>query len=184
MNTPSFLTDPVLCLGALLLWAVWAWIQWRPSGDDEAKAWMATLLRVLCGLLLFYASLDKLGAPAKFSEAVENYKVLDPALVPLAAVVLPWLEFFSGLCLLFGFRRRAAALLFCLLMALYGLSIGWDLSQDIDINCSCFSMDSSEKITWLSVVRDFLFLGWGIVVAACPRTHAALENFGQTKNKS
>jgi uncharacterized membrane protein YphA (DoxX/SURF4 family) len=134
-----------------------------------------TFLRVVCGALLVYASLDKLGDPAKFLQVVENYHIPPQNLLPLAAVVIPWLEFFAGLCLALGFKWRGAALIFCALMGFYTLALAWNLSQGAEMNCGCFSMDAVEKLTGWTVLRDLVFLGMGLVVLCAKQTYAAFD---------
>lgn len=171
--------DPSLCLATLVLLLLWLAARIGPRkfqifpGLDGEKA-ADTLLRVVCGFLLVGASLDKLGNAAKFSEAVGNYQVLAPALVPLAGVVIPWLEFFAGIGLALGVKRRGAAFLFCALMLVYAFSLSWALAHGIELNCSCFDSDSKEAATWLTVLRDVLFLAMGFIVWTSPKTYAAL----------
>jgi len=174
MTLEQLLTDKPLCaLGAVLL-ILWAWTRTRrPSmGGMDPLTLATTLIRVVCGCLLVLASYDKLGDAAHFAKAVENYRVLPAALVPLAAVVLPWLEFFAGLCLALGWRHRAAAWILCLLMAAYSLSLSVNLLRGVEMNCSCFSKDSLEKVTGWTVLRDLFLLGLGWIVLTA-RTHAA-----------
>ncbi|HVM33580.1 MAG TPA: MauE/DoxX family redox-associated membrane protein [bacterium] len=138
-----------------------------------------TLCRLAAGAILFYASLDKLGGAEKFSKMVENYHILPAALIPLAAVVIPWLEFFTGICLALGFKRRGAALLFSLLMAVYSVALAVNLAQGVDMNCGCFSMDSAEKLSGLTVARDLGFLALGLAALFAPRTWAELDSLIQ-----
>jgi len=132
-------------------------------------------LKFFCGLVLAFASLDKLGNPHQFAEMVANFKVLPDSLVPLAGVVIPWLEFFAGLCLIFGIKWRGAALIFCGLMMVYILAMSWDLLSGIDVNCVCFKSDSTEKITWMTVLRDVLFLWAGFIVLMAQETASLLS---------
>ena len=178
MNPADWLTDPILTGVALFLLALWLLVsrQTAPGLAEGGSAPMATLLRVACGLLLVAASVDKVGDPATFAKIMrECYDILPAALVPLASVVIPWLEFFTGLCLVAGFRWRAAALLFCGLMVVYILTIGWDLSRGVDCNCGCFKMDSNEKMSFWTLLRDVGFLGMGFIVLVSPRTRLALD---------
>ena len=149
-------------------------MKWIPSKTGW-KTGVATLLRLLCGAILLYASCDKLGDAEKFTGVVENYHILPASLIPLAAVVIPWLEFFTGACLLVGFRWRAAALVFCFLMAVYSLSLSWNLFHGVEMNCGCFSMDSTEKITGWTVSRDILFFFMGFIVLTARQTWASLD---------
>lgn len=134
-----------------------------------------TLLRVVCGTLLIYASLDKLSDAAKFLKVIENYHVLPGDLLPLAAVVLPWLEFFTGLCLAVGWKWRGSAFVFCALMGIYTLALAWNLAQGAEMNCGCFAMDKMEKLTGWTVLRDTVFLSMGLIVLSAKQTYAAFD---------
>jgi uncharacterized membrane protein YphA (DoxX/SURF4 family) len=136
---------------------------------------LQTLLRVSCGTLLIYASLDKLGDAAKFLKVMENYHILPADLLPLAAVVLPWLEFFTGLALALGWKWRGAAFIFCALMGIYTLALAWNLAQGAEMNCGCFAMDKMEKLTGWTVLRDTVFLSMGLIVLSAKKTYAALD---------
>ena len=146
-----------------------------PKASTDRQAVLATLLRLACGLVFLYASQDKLGEAEKFTGILKEYHILPPVLIPLSAVVLPWLEFFIGACLVAGFKWRGAALLFCGLMGLYSLALSWNLLQGVEMNCGCFSMDSTEKTTWLSVLRDAGFFSIGFFVLVTPRTYFPLD---------
>jgi uncharacterized membrane protein YphA (DoxX/SURF4 family) len=178
MSFAEALTDPILTVVAFILIALWAGVSARsnPGLPKGGSASVATLLRIACGLLFVAASMDKVGDPATFLKVIkECYDILPAPLDPLAAVVIPWLEFFAGLCLVLGFRWRAAALLFCSLMVVYLLTIGWDLSRGVDCNCGCFKMDSNEKMSFWTLLRDLGFFGMGFIVLVSPRTLLALD---------
>lgn len=172
-HSPSFLSAPV---GELFPWYV--------LGTGllvlTRFKWMEAA-RVFCGLILVCGSLDKIGNPLPFSEAVANYNLLPSPWVPLTAVVIPWLEFFTGICLVAGFQQKGAAFIFCSLMAVYGFSLGWDLAHGVDLNCSCFSMDCKEKMTWWTVIRDMVFLGAGLIVLTSQNTPSLLGSFLKSK---
>ena len=135
-----------------------------------------TLARLAAGFILVLASLDKLGGAEKFSKMVENYHALPPELIPLAAVVIPWLELFTGLCLCLGFKTRGAALVFCALMVVYSTALAVNLANGVDMYCGCFSMESSEKISGWTVARDLGFLILGLAALLGPKTYAALDS--------
>lgn len=179
MKIDEILNDKVLCALSLFLILLWAGVKFRllalPRVDGEPAA--ATLLRLACGFLLAGASLDKLGDAAGFLGLIkECYFFITASPQPLTAVVIPWLEFFTGLCLIFGWRWRGAALIFCVLMAVYTLAISWDVLHGIDCTCGCFSKDAGEKMTGWTVARDVLFLTIGCIVLKSSRTYIALED--------
>jgi uncharacterized membrane protein YphA (DoxX/SURF4 family) len=180
MNHPALFTDPLLCFWVSLFLAAWLGIKrWGNRRGWESGA--VTFLRVLSGLVLVFASRDKLGDAASFAQMVTNYQLLSPYLVPLASVVIPWLEFFTGLFLVFGFRYRAAAFIFCVLMGLYALAIAFDLLRGVDINCGCGLTDASENATWWSVLRDLEFFSIGWIVLVSPQTQIALDHLNDPK---
>jgi uncharacterized membrane protein YphA (DoxX/SURF4 family) len=153
----------------------------RPLAVLDKKILTATLARFAAGLILILASLDKLGGAEKFSKMVENYHALPAELVPLAAVVIPWLEFFTGLCLALGYKTRGASLIFSILMAVYTAALSVNLMEGVDMNCGCFSMESTEKISGWTVARDLGFLSLGLVCLFAARTYAALDSFLKEK---
>ena len=182
MNIQAYLTDPILCTWGSLFLVIWAGIKYGSSQSTQngkslnRESVVATFFRVICGFILVFASGDKLGNASTFAQVVTNYQILSPYLTPLASVVIPWLEFFTGLCLVFGFRYRGAALVFCALMGLYALAIGFDLLRSVDINCGCGLTDPTEKATWWSVIRDLEFFSMGFIVLVSPRSYAVIEH--------
>ncbi len=184
MTIDEILNDQTLCGLSLLLVLVWAGARRRlyalPQLDAETAA--ATLLRLACGFLLAGASLDKLGDADGFLGLIkECYFYIPASLQPLTAVVIPWLEFFTGLCLLSGFRWRAAALVFCVLMVAYTLAVSWDVLHGIDCACGCFKTDSAEKMSVWTVARDLLFFVTGTIVLTCPGTYLSLDRLNGQK---
>jgi uncharacterized membrane protein YphA (DoxX/SURF4 family) len=190
MNPQNLLTDPLLCLFGALFLAGWAGVKHgtkkllKRGITFDGETFVAALFRVACGLILVFASRDKLGDAASFGQMITDYQILSPSLVPLASLLIPWLEFFAGLCLVFGFRYRGAAFVFCLLMGLYALAIAFDLLRGVDINCGCGLTNPTENATWWSVLRDFLFMGMGFIVLVSPRTYASLDRLNDQKGPS
>lgn len=177
----QIMNDPGLCAVSALLLVFWAWARFGPAsrktGPTNGEIAAVTLLRVVCGLILFYSTHDKLVEPSAFIQEVADYHTLPPQLVPLAAIVIPWVEFFSGAALVLGIGWRGAVVIFCGLMAVYSLSISWAFVRGIEIGCGCGLGDPNEKITWLTIVRDLLFLGMGLVVLFAKNTFAQLDRF-------
>lgn len=164
MKTAELLNDRNLVLLSAALLALHFRLQRRGTLRDIFRGERpgTTILRVTSGLILAGASLDKIGDPLGFYHHIkECFYFIPEDLQPLCAVVVPWVEFFTGLLILARFRVRGALLLFCALMTLYTLAIAWDVAHGIDCNCSCFDKTSTEKMTWLTVLRDLLFLGIG-----------------------
>jgi putative oxidoreductase len=185
MKYEEWFNDLTLSAISIVLIVLWLAVRQRtnPANPLFGEKTAATVLRMACGLLLTAASLDKVGDALVFSRIIkECYNVLPDPLIPLAAVIIPWFEFFTGLCLITGTKWRGAALVFTGLMLVYALTISWDLLHGIDCNCGCFKMDSKEKMTWWTVLRDAGFFGMGLIVLVSPDTYAALDRLNDQKD--
>ena len=178
MKLDEIFNDKTLTLGSLFLTALWGLVRFGPpSFSSPAKEkTLLTLLRIACGLLLTGASLDKVGDPAAFTKLIgECYNFIPASLIPLTAVVIPWLELFTGVSLILGFKWRGAAFLFCGLMFVYSLAVLWDLARGIDCACGCLNMDSKEKISQWTFYRDCGFFALGFIVLVSPAAYASLD---------
>jgi cbb3-type cytochrome oxidase subunit 3 len=99
----KIMSDPGLCAVCVILLALWAWTyRAAPKTSFDAEKALMTLFRIFCGFLLVYSTRDKLLDPSHFMSEVDDYHFLPAQLVPLAAVVIPWIEFFSGAALMLG----------------------------------------------------------------------------------
>jgi uncharacterized membrane protein YphA (DoxX/SURF4 family) len=119
---------------------------------------------VVAGVFL-YAGAMKIADPPGFAHEVFNYKLLPPGAVNVVALWLPWIEVVSGVALLAGFRRKAAAgILGALLLAfLFGLSV--NLARGRPVDCGCFGgakapRTDAERLAEmrLAIGRDLLLL--------------------------
>ena len=62
---------------------------------------IALLCRVILGIVLIYASIDKIIDPVSFSDSIDNYHISPYILNNIAALIIPWIELLIGLCLIF-----------------------------------------------------------------------------------
>ena len=59
-------------------------------------------LRVILGIVFLYASVGKLFKPEDFAKAILRYEFLPIYFVNLIAIILPWVELFTGILLITG----------------------------------------------------------------------------------
>ncbi|MBC7354593.1 MAG: DoxX family membrane protein [Desulfomicrobiaceae bacterium] len=138
------------------------WMTWR------GHFWIALLLRVYLGGLFVLASLYKIQFPAAFADSVVEYQLVPYALVPVVAVVLPWLELLAGLCLVLGVRAKAAAWTVAGLLAMFSVAVASVLWRGLPVGCGCFEA-SGEPASWLTVARDLVWLGMALYVIGYDR---------------
>lgn len=117
--------------------------------------------RVFLGAVFLYASFDKILHPAAFADVIVNYQILPDMLTNLAAVILPWLEFFIGLALVFGIWMPGAVCLSNLLLIVFIGALAFNLARGLNIHCGCFEstieQGTKTSMVWY-VCRDSLFL--------------------------
>ncbi len=119
--------------------------------------------RVVLGALFVWASATKIPDMAAFAESVANYRILPPALVPVAAAALVGVELTAGLALLANAWARAAAWLLAMLLAAFTVGLSSALGRGIDLACGCFGGNApADRFT---VLRDVVLLALAVLVA-------------------
>jgi len=140
-----------------------------------AHPWVGLLFRLIAGIVFLWASYDKILHPQAFLRIVHNYRILPPALEPLFALILPWVEFLVGLFLVFGLFTEASALLNVGMLVMFLVAIPSALLRHIDINCGCFSTAHSVKVGMDLIYRDILLLIPALLVLFFPSRLLALD---------
>jgi len=126
--------------------------------NERFKDYLYLIFRVGLGVLFVYASLDKIWNPGLFAVSIANYKLLPLPLLHITAIILPWLEFFCGLALIFNYRARAANLIIGGMLGVFTLAIIISMFRGLDFNCGCYSQSTSESNIGLGKVLNNLQL--------------------------
>ncbi|MCX7832587.1 MAG: DoxX family membrane protein [Ignavibacteria bacterium] len=118
------------------------------------------LLRLIIGLLFIYASYDKILRPDEFAKAIKNYDILPFSLIHIPAIILPYLELFTGLFLIFGKFKLGSPFLIGLMLIFFLIGLIQAYARGLDINCGCFSLDNPDASSniLLRIFEDILML--------------------------
>ena len=128
---------------------------------------IALLCRVILGVILIYASIDKIVHPAEFAKAIGNYNVLPFGLENLLGIVLPILELLVGICLVLGIMLDGSAIIAAGMMTVFIIALSQAMIRGIDINCGCFKVtveNGGHQVGVRRIIEDFLFLGMSLMV--------------------
>ena len=128
---------------------------------------IALLCRVILGIVLIYASIDKIVHPAEYAKAIGNYNVLPFGLENLLGIVLPVLELLVGTCLVLGIMIDGSAIIAGGMMVVFIIAISQALFRGIDINCGCFKVtveNGGHQVGIRRIIEDFIYLGMALMV--------------------
>lgn len=126
------------------------------------------ILRLILGVVFILAGVDKVFHPAVFAVSVDKYQLLPPALVPITAVALPWVELLAGIALVAGIGVEGAALVTFVLLAVFLAGMGINLARGRELDCGCFGfLLPNEGVGPWSLLRDgTLLVIAGVVTVA------------------
>lgn len=130
--------------------------------------YLALVLRIYVGYFFIYASVSKIPYPAQFAEATANYRLIPYWFLNAGAVVLPWIEFVSGLFLIIGFMSRASAILIGLMLIMFDIMVLINMHWGAPISCGCYDT-VGEPIGWKKISENALMLAFVIQVYFCDR---------------
>jgi putative oxidoreductase len=130
--------------------------------------YLSFALRLYLGCFFIYASLSKIPHPAQFAEAIANYRLVPYMVVNLGSVILPWIEFVTGLFLIIGFKSKASAVVIGLLLIMFDVMILINLYQGAPISCGCYDM-AGEPLGWKKALENALMVLFSIQIYYCDK---------------
>lgn len=91
---------------------------------------------------------------------VAQYQFLPSWSVNLFGLIMPQLELWTGLALIFTrWNREATALLLAMFMA-FIIALAQAVFRNLGITCGCFEIEGAvdKKEAWIALVRDIILL--------------------------
>ncbi len=119
--------------------------------------YFALILRIFVGGILTYAGFLKMIDMEGMAEAIQNYQILPFSIVNIFGIILPPIEFLTGLCLMFGFFFEGALLVATMLLVVFCLAIETAILRGLDIECGC-SLTTDAEIVGIKVLLRDVFL--------------------------
>ena len=122
----------------------------------------ALISRIILGVVLIAASIDKILHPEAFAKVIGNYNVLPFGLENFLAIILPILEFVVGCCLIFGIMLDGSAIITAGMMFVFIIALSQAMIRGIDINCGCFKVSAENpgsQVGFRRIIEDIIYLG-------------------------
>ena len=131
-----------------------------------SNSWLELAVRWFLGITFVYASYHKIIAPAHFAKIIYGYYLFPDASINLIAIILPFLEFFSGLALLLGIYPRSATLIINGMLLAFIIAISINLIRGLEFDCGCFSFGDKGHISSARqlLVRDIIYFVFGLLL--------------------
>ena len=150
--------------------------------------WIELAGRWFLGITFIYACTNKILAPDYFAKIIYGYYLFPDFSINLIAIVLPFLELFSGVALLLGIYPRSAALIVNGMLFAFIIVLSINLIRGQEFDCGCFSFGEPGYTSSLGqlLIRDliYFFVGLHILFFGEPRRLCILQTGSILKNIS
>ena len=155
----------------------------KGDGGPGAGDYVVLFARLVLAAVFIYAALQKIGRPLAFADEIRMYRILGlgPPLY-IMAIVLPWIELFSGLAILSGCMMRGAALILVVLNAVFIVAVafrthGVMVEQNLSFfkvyfDCGC---GFGATYAWKKLLEDMIFLGLAATILVSSSYRFALN---------
>ena len=131
------------------------------------RSLLALFSRIVLGVVLIYASIDKIIHPDAFAKLIGNYNVLPFGLENVVAIILPTLELIVGCCLILGIMLDGSAIITAGMMIVFIFALSQAMIRGIDVSCGCFNVSEAEEgsqIGFRRIIVEIIFLGLSIML--------------------
>lgn len=150
-----------------------------------ASSRLSLLFRMIVGIVFLVAAVPKIADPFVFGINIRNYHLIPDAWSNLVAIILPWIEFYTGIFLILGLYLRTSACLLAGLLGFFILAISSAIWRGFDISCGCFSTSADAAQVGISrIIEDLILLVMTIQILLVKKHPFSLERaFRKNKKK-
>jgi uncharacterized membrane protein YphA (DoxX/SURF4 family) len=126
------------------------------------------IARMTLAAVFLWAAIPKLGDPAAFAQAIDNYRLFPEAWIGPIAVVVPAVELTVAVALLLGLGARGASMVAAVMLLMFTATIAQAIGRGIDTDCGCFGTTTKTEAGWTSLVRNLALLAACALVIISP----------------
>lgn len=123
------------------------------------------ILQIILGIVFLFSGITKLVDSNNFAEALVNFKLLNDNLINIVKYILPLIEITLGVFIIFNFHSSLPSFISSLLLSFFTALITVKIFEGEEISCGCFGVLSSDKLDFLSVLRNVSLILIAIIVS-------------------
>jgi uncharacterized membrane protein YphA (DoxX/SURF4 family) len=136
--------------------------------DFLSNKYLQFVLRFIIGAMFIYVAYNKFINPEEFAKAIKNYDMLPFWVINIMAIILPYIELFSGLFLILGIYKKGSSAIIALSLIVFIIALTTAFARGLNIDCGCgFSSliqeTASKNELVIRIFEDILML-LGIVI--------------------
>jgi len=138
--------------------------------------YLSLIARLVVSWVFIYAAIGKITDPQTFAKEISNYAVMPTFSINIIALVLPWIELFSGILLATGVRIKANAFITGGLLLVFVILVLSAMFRGLNINCGCFS-HRIVYVGWKKVLENSGLIVLCLYLFFVPVKKFSLERF-------
>lgn len=126
--------------------------------NTSLSIWLIRFLRIILGALFLWTGISKMPQIEDFARTIDTFNLLPQILILPAAIIIPWVEFLTGLSLLLGFKTRLSACVCSGLLCLFVIALGINILRGMDnMACGCFGVGTSDTLS-TALIRNIVLI--------------------------
>ncbi len=131
-----------------------------------SNQWIELLFRWIIGITFVYASYHKIVEPARFAKIIYGYDLFPYFSINLIAIIIPFMELYTGLALVLGIYPRSAVLIINGMLLAFIIALGINLIRGHEFDCGCISFGDPGHFSSAGqlLVRDIIMFVMGLQV--------------------
>jgi uncharacterized membrane protein YphA (DoxX/SURF4 family) len=136
--------------------------------DFLSNKYLQFILRLIIGAMFIYVAYNKFINPEEFAKAIKNYDMLPLQVINIMAIILPYIELFSGLFLILGIYKKGSSAIIGISLIVFIIALTTAFARGLNIDCGCgFSSliqeTASKNELVIRIFEDILML-LGIII--------------------
>lgn len=123
-------------------------------------------VRLWLGTVFIYAGLNKVFNVKAFRDSIVTYEILPYWIINVAALLLPWLELWTGVFLIAGIFVKACVIVQSGLLLAFTLAMTINVLRGLECSCGCFGeggIDGSLSYEHIALNLLWMILAFSLI---------------------